>query len=102
MRLIAVLDGLRLGFTSIPLYSLVFYCRTVGGELSGHPLETRAVGWFAATALPPPLAGAHRWLDLAFDAIDGEDVDTWYDPPRAPHLARRGVSLSVRRGLSVT
>jgi len=38
-RLIAVLDGLRLGFTRVPLYSLVFYCRAVGGELRPHPLE---------------------------------------------------------------
>src|SRR5437870_3046400 len=46
-RLIAVLDGLRLGFTRIPLYSLVFLCRAVGGELQGHPLETSDVGWFS-------------------------------------------------------
>src|SRR5712671_1713767 len=31
VRLIAVLDGLRLGFTRIPLYSLVFLCRALGG-----------------------------------------------------------------------
>src|SRR6185436_270347 len=37
VRLIAVLDGLRLGFTNIPLYSLVFHCRVVGGELKAHP-----------------------------------------------------------------
>ena len=46
VRLIAVLDGLRLGFTRVPLYSLLFYCRAVGGELTPHPLETRDVGWF--------------------------------------------------------
>ena len=40
VRLIAVLDGLRLGFTRVPLYSLLFYCRALGGELSPHPLET--------------------------------------------------------------
>src|SRR3989442_3577147 len=39
MRLIAVLDGIRLGFTRIPLYSLVFLCRTLGGDLNGHPVE---------------------------------------------------------------
>src|ERR1051325_10521752 len=39
VRLIAVLDGLRLGFTSIPLYSLVFHCRAHGGNLQAHPLE---------------------------------------------------------------
>src|SRR5690349_13626413 len=33
LRIIAVLDGLRMGFTSIPLYSLVFHCRALGGEL---------------------------------------------------------------------
>src|SRR5437588_2935886 len=33
IRLIAVLDGLRLGFTRIPLYSLVFHCKAGGGEL---------------------------------------------------------------------
>src|SRR5438132_12365672 len=37
-RLIAVLDGIRLGFTRVPLYSLVFFCRMVGGELEAHPL----------------------------------------------------------------
>ena len=37
VRLIAVLDGLRLGFTRVPLYSLLFYCRAVGGELAGPP-----------------------------------------------------------------
>ena len=44
VRLIAVLDGLRLGFTRIPLYSLVFHCRAVGGDARGHPLETAGVG----------------------------------------------------------
>jgi ADP-ribose pyrophosphatase YjhB (NUDIX family) len=41
VRLIAVLDGLRLGFARIPLYSLVFHCRAVGGEINPHPLECR-------------------------------------------------------------
>src|SRR3989441_1991567 len=47
VRLIAVLDGLRLGFTRIPLYSLVFHCRTVGGTVQPHPLECLDAGWFA-------------------------------------------------------
>jgi ADP-ribose pyrophosphatase YjhB (NUDIX family) len=38
-RLIGVFDGLRLGFTRVPLYSLIFLCHAVGGELVGHPLE---------------------------------------------------------------
>ena len=82
-RLIAVLDGLRLGFTRIPLYSLVFHCRAVGGELKAHPLETRDVGWFAEDKLPSPMAGAERWGPQAFNAIRGEPVDVLFDPPRA-------------------
>src|SRR5438128_3689961 len=47
LRIIAVLDGLRLGFTTVPLYSLVFHCRALGGSLRRHPLECRDIGWFA-------------------------------------------------------
>ncbi|MGQ0826585.1 MAG: NUDIX hydrolase N-terminal domain-containing protein [Actinomycetota bacterium] len=83
-RVIAVLDGLRLGFARLPMYSLVFHATRIGGELRGHPLETSAVGFFARDALPEPLAGAHRWVDLAFAAINGTPQPTWYDPPRIP------------------
>ena len=82
VRLIAVLDGLRRRFTSIPLYSLVFHCRATGGDLVGHPLETRAIGWFAEDALPEPLAGIEQWGELAFAAIRGEPVEVLYDVPR--------------------
>jgi 8-oxo-dGTP pyrophosphatase MutT (NUDIX family) len=84
VALIAVLDALRLGFARAPLYTLVFHCRQIGGELRGHPLETSAVGWFSRDALPQPLAGAHRWLDLAFRAIDGEALTASFDLPRVP------------------
>ncbi len=84
LRLIAVLDGLRLGFTRVPLYSLVFHCRALGGELKAHPLETAGVGWFAEDALPWPLAGAERWGPHAFRALRGEHVDVLFDAPRAP------------------
>jgi ADP-ribose pyrophosphatase YjhB (NUDIX family) len=81
-RLIAVLDGLRLGFTRVPLYSLVFHCRAVGGELERHPLECADVGWFAEDALPTPIAGAQLWGPHAFAAIRGEHVDVLFDQPR--------------------
>ncbi len=84
VSLITVLDGLRLGFARIPMYSLVFHCRMLGGELKGHPLETRAVGFFARDSLPQPLAGFHRWGELAFRAIDGEEFPADFDPPRTP------------------
>jgi ADP-ribose pyrophosphatase YjhB (NUDIX family) len=83
-RLIAVLDGLRLGFTRIPLYSLVFHCRVVGGELAAHPLECADVGWFAEDELPAPMAGVDRWRDVAFAAIRGEPVEVAFDAPREP------------------
>jgi ADP-ribose pyrophosphatase YjhB (NUDIX family) len=84
VSLIAVLDGLRLGFARLPLYSLVFHCRMLGGELAGHPLETRQVGFFPRDRLPQPLAGQHRWAELAFRAIDGERFPADFDPPRTP------------------
>jgi ADP-ribose pyrophosphatase YjhB (NUDIX family) len=84
VALISVLDGLRLGFAHIPMYSILFHCRMIGGELRGHPLETRAVGFFARDRLPAPLAGAHRWGELAFRAIDGESMPADFDLPRTP------------------
>ena len=84
LGLLAVLDGMRLGFTRIPLYSLVFHCRAIGGTLEPHPLETDGAGWFARDALPSPLAGYEQWGDLAFDAIGGEPHPVWFDEPRDP------------------
>jgi ADP-ribose pyrophosphatase YjhB (NUDIX family) len=88
VRLIAVLDGLRLGFTQVPLYSLVFHCRVVGGALRRHPLECTDVGWFPEGGLPSPLAGASRWSVPAFRAIRGEAVDVVFDQPRQPPWRR--------------
>ncbi|CAN5616849.1 NUDIX hydrolase [soil metagenome] len=82
--LIAVLDGFRLGFTRVPLYSLVFHCRAIGGELAPHPLETTGAGWFGRDALPTPLAGYEQWGDLAFGAIEGRAAPVWFDEPRDP------------------
>ena len=82
VSLIGVLDGLRRGFTRIPLYSLVFHCRAVGGELAAHPLETSDVGWFSLDELPEPLAGAPSWGEMAFAAIRGEPRPAHFDAPR--------------------
>jgi ADP-ribose pyrophosphatase YjhB (NUDIX family) len=81
-RLIGVFDGLRLGFTRIPLYSLVFLCRAVGGELRPHPLEALDVGWFTEHDLPDPTAGVDHWGPHVFAAIRGEEVGVLYDHPR--------------------
>ncbi len=84
IRPIAVLDGLRLGFTRVPLYSLVFQCRATGGRLAAHPLECRDVGWFAADALPEPLAGAELWGRHVFAALRGDPIEVLFDLPRDP------------------
>jgi ADP-ribose pyrophosphatase YjhB (NUDIX family) len=84
VRLIMVLDGLRIGITQIPLYSLVFQLRPTGGQLQAHPLECRAVGWFAESNLPSPLAGAGLWKEHAFKAIRNEAVEVLFDRPRQP------------------
>lgn len=81
---LAVLDGMRMGFTRIPMYSLVFLCRAIGGELAAHPLECADVGWFAEDELPGPLAGASTWKSVAFAAIRGEEVEVLWDRPRRP------------------
>jgi ADP-ribose pyrophosphatase YjhB (NUDIX family) len=82
--LLAVLDGMRLGFTRVPMYSVVFHCRAIGGTLTAHPLECSDVGWFARDELPAPLAGYDQWGDLAFAAIGGEPRPVWFDEPRDP------------------
>ncbi len=85
VRLLAVFDSMRRGFSRLPFYSLVFQCRVVGGELKAHPLECSDVGWFARDTLPSPLAGAERWADHVFAAITGDPsvpVEVVFDPPR--------------------
>lgn len=84
LAVLAVLDGLRLGFTRVPLYSIVFHCRAIGGTLRRHPLECRDVGWFAQDTLPRPLAGRNRWSAAAFAAIRGQPGPVLFDPPRRP------------------
>jgi ADP-ribose pyrophosphatase YjhB (NUDIX family) len=84
IRLIGVLDGMRLGASRIPLYSLLFFCRATGGELNIHPLECTDAGWFTRDNLPSPTLGAERWADFIFAAIDGENRDVFYDDLRRP------------------
>jgi ADP-ribose pyrophosphatase YjhB (NUDIX family) len=82
-RVLGILDTLRLG-GRIPLYSILFLCRAVGGELSPHPLEVTNVGWFTRDNLPSPLIGADRWVDHVFAAGAGERRGVFYDDLRSP------------------
>ncbi len=84
VRLIGVLDGMRLGVSRIPLYSLIFFCRATGGSLKIHPLECTDAGWFTRDDLPTPTIGAERWAGPIFAAIDGERRDVFYDDLRKP------------------
>lgn len=83
-RLVAVVDGLRNGWSSVPFYSLVFHARMTGGELAGHEMECTDLGFFARDALPEPLATKGAWVDQAFEAISGAPMITAWDPPRDP------------------
>lgn len=82
VRLIAVLDGLRVGLSQVPLYSLVFLCRPIGGELRAHPLECAGVGWFSMDSLPSPVAGVDRWGPVVRAALAGERPDVFFERPR--------------------
>ena len=84
LQVLSVIDGQRMGFTRFGMYMILFYCRAVGGDLDGHPLETSGVGWFARDQLPHPTAGAGWWAPLAFEAIDGARTMTTFDTPRSP------------------
>ncbi|NNE95381.1 MAG: NUDIX domain-containing protein [Acidimicrobiales bacterium] len=88
VRPLGIFDGLRLGFTTIPLYSIVFQCRAVGGTLRPHPHEVSDLGWFNRGNLPSPIASEDRWVDLAFRAVRDEPIDVYFDPPR-PEVWRR-------------
>jgi ADP-ribose pyrophosphatase YjhB (NUDIX family) len=84
VRLIGVMDGMRLGASRVPLYSLLFFCRATGGSLNIHPLECTDAGWFTRDNLPSPILGAERWAGPIFAAIDGEHRDVFYDDLRRP------------------
>lgn len=84
IRLIGVLDGLRLGVSRVPLYSLVFFCRAVGGTLKPHELECLDAGWFARDELPAGTLGSERWAPEIFAVIDGEPREVFYDDLRRP------------------
>lgn len=83
-RLLAVIDGQRMGFSRFAMYMLLFHCHATGGELSGHPLEVSDVGWFSERALPEATVGAQWWGPMAFAAIRGDEIQTSFDPVRSP------------------
>lgn len=84
VRPFAILDGLRLGLSRVPLYSIVFLCRATGGSLKPHPQECLDAGWFTTDDLPEPIASGDRWVESAFRAVSGEPTEATFDLPREP------------------
>ncbi len=82
LKLLGVLDGMRRGFTAIPMYSMVFLCEATGGALKAHPLEVSDVGWFDRHSLPSPMPNLERWVPEIYRALDGEDIPAYFDLPR--------------------
>jgi ADP-ribose pyrophosphatase YjhB (NUDIX family) len=82
LGLLGVLDGMRRGFTKVPLYSLLFHCRATGGALAAHPLECLDVGFFPLDGLPEPLAGSPNLWEHAAAALRGDTLPPYFDPPR--------------------
>ena len=81
VRLIAVLDGLRIGISRIPLYSLVFQCRADRRRAQGPPPRMRRRRLVPARRAPLP-AGRGRALG----------------PARVRRAARRAHRGAVRLG----
>lgn len=84
LRLIAVYDIRHLLELDLDqqLYSLIFYCRLDGGELTLRPHEALDGGFFARDALPQPLAREEQnWIEHAWAAHRGELLSPYFDPP---------------------
>jgi ADP-ribose pyrophosphatase YjhB (NUDIX family) len=81
LRLIGVTDSLKLGSAGRHIYSILFYCRVIGGALTPHPLEALDAGFFALESLPEPLHSEnHRWIRLAHEFHFDGRIDAYYDP----------------------
>jgi ADP-ribose pyrophosphatase YjhB (NUDIX family) len=76
-----VLDSKKQGSPRRHIYSLLFYCRIVGGELKPNPLEALAAGFFRLDRLPEPTHGPdRRWITLAREFHFDGRVAPYFDP----------------------
>ena len=81
IRLIGVLDSLKIGSPMRHLYSMLFYCRLDGGSLRLHPLETLDGGFFPLDRLPEPLHGLdRRWITFAREFHFDGRIGAYFDP----------------------
>jgi len=80
-RLIALLDSKKSGSPRRHIYSILFYCRIVGGELKPNPLEAIDAGFFPLDRMPEPMHGPDRkWIALAREFHFDGRVIPYFDP----------------------
>jgi ADP-ribose pyrophosphatase YjhB (NUDIX family) len=80
-RLIAVIDSHKTGSPGRHIYSMLFYCVIVGGELKPNPLEAIAAGFFSLDRLPEPLHWPdRRWVEVAREFHFDGRVAPYFDP----------------------
>jgi ADP-ribose pyrophosphatase YjhB (NUDIX family) len=80
-RLIALLDSKKSGSPCRHIYSILFYCRIVGGELKPNPLEAIDAGFFPLDRMPEPMHGPDRkWIALAREFHFDGRVIPYFDP----------------------
>ena len=96
MRLLAVIDGQRMGFSRFGMYMLAVPLHGDRRRAAPHPLETSDVGWFADGALPGGDRRAQWWGPMAFAAIAASECPATFDPVRSPVWRRSRHSVSRR------
>jgi ADP-ribose pyrophosphatase YjhB (NUDIX family) len=80
-RLIAVMDNKKYGSPARHIYSMLFYCRIIGGELKPNPLEAIAAGFFSLDRIPEPMHGLDRkWISLSREFHFDGRVEPYFDP----------------------
>ncbi len=85
VSLIAVLDGLRLGFARLPLYSLAVPLPDARRRAQGPSArDARRSASSPATTCPGRSRASSAGVELAFAAIDGEIRPCDFDLPRTP------------------
>ena len=99
--LIAVFDGLRLGFARLALYSLVFHCRMLGGRAPRASARDPRRRVLRRGRAPWPLAGGARWVDTAFAAIDGRAPAGRLRPAPHPAVAGRLIQATAAASAAI-
>ena len=80
LRLMALIDSRKAGDPWRYIYTILFYCRIVGGEPRRHPLEVKDLGFFTLDELPRPLHGKDRkWINLAREFHFDGRVEPYFD-----------------------